>query len=101
MKAKIYRPSRAATQSGQAKSSRWILEFEAETAREIEPLMGWTSSRDTRSQVKLYFATREEAEGYARREGLAFSVIEPQETTRRVMAYSDNFKPGRIGQWTH
>ena len=101
MTAKIYRPSKTATQSGQAKTSRWILEYEAEKPREIEPLMGWTSSSDTRTQVKLSFATKEEAIAYAQREGLAYLVAEPHETTRRPMAYSDNFKTNRVGQWTH
>ncbi|MBX9760445.1 MAG: ETC complex I subunit [Beijerinckiaceae bacterium] len=101
MTAKIYKPSKTATQSGQAKTSRWILENEAEKPREIEPLMGWTSSSDTRTQVKLSFATKEEAIAYAQREGLAYVVVEPHATTRRVMAYSDNFKTNRIGQWTH
>lgn len=101
MTAKIYKPSKTATQSGQAKTSRWILEYEAEKPREIEPLMGWTSSSDTRTQLKLSFATKEEAVAYAQREGLAYLVVEPHETTRRAMAYSDNFKTSRIGQWTH
>lgn len=101
MTAKIYKPSKTATQSGQGKSSRWILEHEAEKPREIEPLMGWTSSGDTRTQVKLSFATKEDAVAYAQRRGLAYMVVEPQETKRRTMAYSDNFKTSRIGQWTH
>jgi hypothetical protein len=101
MTAKIFKPARPATQSGLAKSDRWVLEFEAEAAREIEPLMGWTSSSDTRGQVRLSFADKEEAVAYARRAGLAFRVIEPRPVTRRVMAYSDNFKTSRVGQWTH
>ena len=74
MTAKIYKPSKTATQSGQAKTSRWILEYEAEKPREIEPLMGWTSSSDTRTQLELSFATKEEAVAYAQREGLAYLV---------------------------
>ena len=63
--------------------------------------MGWTSSSDTTSQVKLWFATREEAIAYAQREGIAYRVEEPKTATRRIMSYSDNFKTNRIGQWTH
>jgi hypothetical protein len=63
--------------------------------------MGWTSSGDTSTQVKLSFATREDAVAYAERKGLAYVVVEPQETKRRTMAYSDNFKTSRVGQWTH
>ena len=101
MTAKIFKPARQATQSGLAKSDRWVLEFEADSAREIEPLMGWTSSSGTRGQVRLSFADKEEAVAYAKRAGLAFRVIEPRPVTRRVMAYSDNFKTSRVGQWTH
>ena len=101
MAAKIYRPAKTATQSGQAKAGRWLLEMEAEKPREIEPLMGWTSSSDTRTQVKLSFATKEEAIAYAERKGLAYTVVEPHEPSRRGMAYSDNFKTSRVGQWTH
>lgn len=101
MTAKIYRPAKTATQSGQAKTGRWVLEMEAEKPRSIDPLMGWTSSADTRTQVKLSFATREDAIAYAQRKGLAYIVVEPHEPARRPMAYSDNFKSNRVGQWTH
>ncbi len=100
MTARISRPAKSATQSGAARAKAWLLEY-APTERTIEPLMGWTSSRDTSSQVKLWFATKEEAVAYAEREGVAYRIEEPHPTTRRVMAYSDNFKTTRIGQWTH
>ena len=101
MTARIYMPSKSATQSGAAKSRRWLLEFEPEQAREIEPLMGWTSSGDMKSQVKLWFDTKEEALDYATRHGLAVRVEEPTLRTHKTLSYSDNFRPGRIGQWTH
>ena len=100
MTARISRPAKSATQSGAARATAWLLEY-APAGRSIEPLMGWTSSTDTSSQVKLWFATREEAVAYAEREGIAYRVDEPHPTTRRVMAYADNFKTSRIGQWTH
>ncbi|GAC1329646.1 MAG: ETC complex I subunit [Beijerinckiaceae bacterium] len=92
---------KSATQSGTARTKYWLLEFDPETPREVEPLMGWTSSRDMRSQVHLSFATKEEAIAYAERSGLAYRVEEPKPVARRIMAYSDNFKPNRTGQWTH
>jgi hypothetical protein len=101
MGARIYQPSKTATQSGAAKSRRWLLEFEPETAREIEPLMGWTSSADMNAQVKLWFETKEDALAYAARKGIAASVEEPAQKVRRTQAYSDNFKTSRVGQWTH
>lgn len=101
MTASIYKPAKTAMQSGLARTKEWVLEHEAESAREIDPLMGWTSSRDTNQQVKLSFDTKEEAVAYAVRNGIPYSIEEPQ--TRKVVrkAYADNFKFGRIGAWTH
>ncbi len=101
MVARIYKPAKTAMQSGRARTARWLLEFEPETPREVDPLMGWTSSRDTKQQLRLSFDTKEEAVAYATRNGIAFQVIEEQ--TRKVVpkAYADNFKYGRIGIWTH
>lgn len=102
MTARIYRPAKTAMQSGTAKTKRWLLEFvPAKQSRSVEPLMGWTSSADTLSQVKLWFETREEAIAYAVRNGIAYRVEEPKDADRRAMAYSDNFRFDRIGTWTH
>jgi hypothetical protein len=99
--ARIYRPARTAMQSGQAKTHSWRLEFEPEAPRIVEPLMGYTSSTDTRQQVKLTFASKEEAIAYAERHGIAYQVFEAQEPKRRIAAYSDNFRFNRVGAWTH
>ena len=88
-------------QSGVARSKDWLLEFEPETARQIDPLMGWTGSSDMNAQVRLSFATKEEAVAYAERKGLAYSVAEPTPHKGERKSYSDNFKYGRIGSWTH
>ena len=101
MVARIYRPARTAMSSGRAKTHRWVLEFEPERAKEIEPLMGYTSSDDMRSQVRLEFDTKEEAIDYATRNGLAYQVSEPKERVRAAMAYSDNFRRDRTQPWTH
>ena len=101
MLARISRPAKTATQSGKAKSDRWLLQFEPEAAREIDPLMGWTSSGDMNQQIKLWFDTKEEAIAYAEKHGIAYRVDEPRQTPRKVVVYSDNFKTSRIGQWTH
>lgn len=100
MTAKIYRPSRTAMQSGDAKD-KWLLEYEPETPPQIEPLMGWTSSTDMKSQIKLRFDTKEEAIAYARRNGVAFRVEEPKEVARKVISYSDNFRTSRAVPWSH
>jgi hypothetical protein len=101
MTARIYRPTRATVQSGQARTKHWVLEFEPESAREVEPLMGWTSSLDMKSQVKLHFATQEEAVAYAEKNGLPYRVEEWKPKVRKVISYSDNFKSTRQGLWTH
>ena len=101
MTARIYRPARTAMQSGTAKTERWLLEYEPESARQIEPLMGWTSSSDMKSQLKLWFDSEAEAVAYATRNGIPYRVEKPHEPVRRSISYSDNFKFSRIGQWTH
>lgn len=102
MVARIFRPAKTAMQSGQAKTRRWCLEHEPEAPRAIDPLMGWTSSTDMKAQIRLYFETKEDAIAYATRNGLAFTVRDPQEKTAKKMSYSDNFKFSRIGgAWTH
>jgi hypothetical protein len=100
MTARIYRPAKTAMQSGAAKT-RWLLEYDAEQPREVEPLMGWTSSGDMNSQLKLWFDTAEAAVAYAERNGIAYRVERSDEPKRKGMSYSDNFKFTRVGQWTH
>jgi hypothetical protein len=101
MAARIYRPARTAMSSGRAKTHRWVLEFEPERPKEIEPLMGYTSSADMRSQVRLEFDTKEEAVDYAQRTGIAYQVFEPKDRVRPAIAYSDNFRRDRPQPWTH
>ena len=102
MSARIYKPARNAMQSGTAKTKRWVLEHELSEARRIEPLMGWTSSGDTRQQVRLFFDTKEEAIAYATREGIAYRVEDPKPAAPpRLMAYADNFRAGLPEPWTH
>ncbi len=101
MTARIYLPAKSPMQSGQAKD-RWLLEFDREQAREIEPLMGWTSSGETQSQVRLSFESAEAAIAYAERAGIPYRVERPQPAApRKGMSYSDNFRFNRVGQWTH
>jgi NADH dehydrogenase ubiquinone Fe-S protein 4 len=101
MPARIFKQSKPANQSGMARTKAWLLVFDEDKPREIEPLMGWTASGDTRQQVRLSFDTKEEAIAYAEREGIAYRVEEPHEVKRRTMSYSDNFKFNRVGPWTH
>ncbi len=104
MAARIFQPARNAMQSGKGKSDLWLLQFDAETPRTSEPLMGWTSSRDTRQQIKMRFNSKEDAVAYAEREGIAFSVQEANAARpgkRPKKSYADNFKFGRLANWTH
>jgi hypothetical protein len=101
MTAKIYRPAKTAMQSGKAKSLDWVLEFEQEKPRSIDPMMGYTSSADMKSQIRMTFETRDAAVAYATRNGIAHRVDEPKESKRRRVAYSDNFRYDRRQPWTH
>ena len=101
MVARIYKPAKTAMQSGPARTKEWVLEYEPEKPREIDPLMGWTSSRDMHAQIRLNFLSKEEAIAYAERNGLAYSVAEPQARGTVKKSYADNFRFGRKGTWTH
>jgi hypothetical protein len=78
-----------------------VLEYEPEEPREVEPLMGWTSSGDMRSQVRLRFDSPEEAVAYCERHGIPYQVFDAKAPARRAMAYADNFAFGRRDAWTH
>jgi hypothetical protein len=100
MAARIYKPAKTAMQQGMAPRD-WVLDYEPDTSQVIEPLMGWTSSADTKSQVQIRFATKEEAVAFAVRHGIAFRLEEPKETALRPKSYAENFKFGRPDRWTH
>ena len=101
MTARIYKPAKTAMQSGTAKTKEWVLDYEPEQPREIEPLMGWTSSGDMRQQVRLRFDTAEEAIAYCERHGIAYQVFQAKPPARRVISYADNFAFKRRDPWTH
>mgnify|MGYP003429712136 FL=1 len=103
MRARIYQPAKTAMQSGTAKTQGWVLEFAPASAREVDPLMGWTSSSDTQSQVRLRFDSREAAEAYAAEKGLEFDLIapKPRKANIRPRGYGENFATDRKGAWTH
>ena len=103
MRARIYQPARNAMQSGQAKTKIWYLDFAPASAREIDPLMGWTSSDDTQSQVRLKFESREAAEAYAKEHGIDYTVTEGHKRAANIRprGYGENFATDRRGAWTH
>jgi len=101
MSARIYSPAKTAMQSGKGKTGLWMLEFDPEQPRKIDPLMGYTSSGDMKSQIRLTFESLAEAEAYAQKNGIAYRVEQPKETRRRQISYSDNFRYERKMPWTH
>lgn len=103
MRARIYQPAKTAMQSGTAKTHQWVLEYAPAAPREVDPLMGWTSSADTQAQVRLRFASREEALAYAGAHGIDAIVAEPKprRPNIRPRGYGENFATDRKGAWTH
>jgi hypothetical protein len=103
MRARIYKPSKTAMSSGTAKTKHWVLEHVSETARKVDPLMGWTSSTDTQAQVKLEFDSKEAALDYAKEHGIEAVVQEPKSrgVNIRQGGYGENFATNRRGVWTH
>ena len=101
MTARIYRPARTAMQSGEANAKEWMLDYEPEQPRNIEPLMGWTSSGDMKQQVRLNFDSKDEAVAFCEREGIPYQVFESTPSVRQHMSYSDNFAYSRRQAWTH
>ena len=103
MRARIYQPARTATSSGQAKTKGWVLEFVNQTGRDVDPLMGWTSSSDTQAQVKMSFDSKEAALDYAESKGIEATVTEPKKRKPviRQGGYGENFATGRRSVWTH
>jgi hypothetical protein len=99
--ARIYKPAKNAMQSGAAKTKDWVLNYEPEQARVVEPLMGWTSSSDMKQQLSLRFETKEEAIAYCEAKGIPYQVSEPKPAERKIMAYADNFAFTRREPWSH
>jgi len=89
-KAKIYIPNKNPMQSGVGKLDKWILEFET-TDPIKNPLMGWESSNDTLSELKLEFSTKELAINYAKKKKIEFEIIEPKKRKIVKKSYADNF----------
>tara|TARA_Y100001936_G_scaffold202945_1_gene205759 strand:+ start:286 stop:567 length:282 start_codon:yes stop_codon:yes gene_type:complete len=90
-KAKIYKPSKTAMQSGLAKSDKWVVEFLTKEPS-INPLMGWESSTDTLDELKLEFSSKDLAINYAKKNKIVYELIDSQERKIVKKSYADNFK---------
>ena len=89
-KAKIYKPSKTAMQSGTKKYDKWVIEFITEKPG-INPLMGWESSTDTYSELKLEFNSKDLAIEYAKKNKINYELIEPKIRKINKKSYADNF----------
>ncbi len=101
MLARIYQPAKTAMQSGRAMTRQWVLDYEPGEAKRHDALMGWTGSGDMLGQVRLTFATREEAVAYAQRHDIPYQVQEAGQCQVRPKAYADNFATARRQPWSH
>jgi len=90
MKVKIYKPTKTAMQSGNRNSKKWRLEYDTQN-KDVNPLMGWESSKDTMSEVKLDFETKDQAIKFASKNNLDFYLVEPQKRKLIKKSYADNF----------
>ena len=89
-KAKIYKPSKTAMQSGIKKFDKWIIEYITDDPG-INPLMGWESSTDTFTELRLEFESKELAIEYAKKNKIDYEVIEPKNRKINIKSYADNF----------
>jgi len=92
IKARIFKPVKSTMQSGRANTVEWVLEYEQETARRPEPLMGWVAADDTLNQVRIKFLTKEAAVAFAEKEGFEYTVVETHARKVKPQSYIDNFK---------
>ena len=101
MNVRIFSPAKTTMQSGRGKDGQWIMEFEPQAPRSVEPLMGWTSSSDTLSQTRLFFDSKDAAVAYAQSKGYMYSIEEAKERKIKGKAYASNFDYGQVLRWTH
>lgn len=92
MTVRIYKPVKNAMQSGKANTKKWVLEFiPQDDTKYLDPMMGWTGNTDTKRQIKLKFASAEEAIAYATKKNLDYQLVEPKKASLKLQSYSDNF----------
>ena len=89
-KAKIYIPNKNPMQSGNGKTDKWILEYITKDPTN-NPLMGWESSSDTNTELRLEFSSKELAINYAKKRKIDFEIIEPKKRKTVKKSYADNF----------
>ena len=101
MTIKIYRPSKTSMQSGIKKTKLLVAEYISEIEKFKDPLMGWNSSHDTKSQIKLFFETKEQAIEWAIKNNYQYYIEEFNQKKIKPKNYSSNFSTNRKVPWTH
>ena len=101
MTIKIYKPSKTAMQSGYGKTKRWLAEYISDVDNVKDTLMGWNSSFDTQSQIKVFFDTKEQAVQWAKKNSYQFYIEEPKVQIIKPKSYASNFDMNRKEPWTH
>ena len=101
MTIKIYKPSKSAMQSGFGKTKKWLAEYISHEETVKDNLMGWNSSSDTKSQIKIFFDTKEQAILWANNNNYQYYVEDPKVKRLKIKSYSSNFDMRRKESWTH
>ena len=101
MTIKIFKPSKTAMQSGQGKTKQWLAEYVSDISTTKDTLMGWTSSSDTKSQIRIFFDTKEQAVAWAKKNDFQYFVQDPKIKKIKPKSYSSNFDINRKEPWTH
>mgnify|MGYP006114668171 CR=1 len=101
MTIKIYKPSKTAMQSGFGKTKKWLAEFISSEESVKDSLMGWNSTSDTKSQIKIFFDTKDQAIEWAKNNNYQFVVDEPKVRKIKIKSYASNFDINRKESWTH
>lgn len=101
MTIKIYKPSKTAMQSGNGKSKKWLAEYISEVETSKDNLMGWNSSADTKSQIKIFFDTKDQAVEWAKNNDYQYFIEEPRKRKIKIKSYASNFDINKKESWTH
>ena len=101
MTIKIYKPSKSSMQSGQSNTKKWLAEYISDTKQIKDTLMGWKSSLDTKSQIKVFFNTKQQAIEWAQKNNYQYFVEDPKKRKIKPKNYASNFDINRKESWTH
>ena len=101
MTIKIYKPTKTSMQSGFKKTKLWLAEYISDVEKVKDLLMGWNSSLDTKTQIKLFFDTKDQAILWAKNNNYQYYVDEPKTKKIKPKSYTSNFDFYRKEPWTH